>query len=93
MNLRTAQIDNIQDKNKKMEEILLELHKEPQYFEPKPNILEHPDKIILEVDGKKEIPFQKYLTREERKKLDEERKKEEDRIAALMADDAGRRAV
>lgn len=41
----------------------------------------------------KEIPFQKYLTREERKRLEEERLKEEERIRALMADDAGVRAV
>lgn len=55
--------------------------------------MENPEKNILQVIGEKEIPFEKYLTREERKKQEEIRKKEEARLAALMADDAGRRAV
>lgn len=40
-------IDNIQDKNKKIEEILLELHREVDDFQAKPNILENPEKNVL----------------------------------------------
>lgn len=44
---RMSQIDNIQDKNKKIEEILNELHKDVEFFEPKVNIMENPEKNIL----------------------------------------------
>lgn len=60
------------------------------YFQ---NILEQPEKNILEVDPEKEISFKKFLTREDRKKIEEARLKEEERLKALLADDAGRRAV
>ncbi|KRX02904.1 WD40-repeat-containing domain [Pseudocohnilembus persalinus] len=90
---RSKELDQIQDRNKKIEEIYLELHKEPEYQEIKQNILEQPEKNILEVDPEKEISFKKFLTREDRKKIEEARLKEEERLKALLADDAGRRAV
>lgn len=40
-----------------------------------------------------DIPFERYLTKEERERKEIERKKEEDRIRALMADDSGVRAI
>ena len=40
-----------------------------------------------------EIPFKKYLTREERDRIEKERLKEEERIRALLADDANIRAI
>lgn len=86
-------MDIITDKNKRIEEILVELKKDEKLFEAKKNILENPTERILQIDGKKEIPFEKYLTREEKKKIEEERLKEEARLKALMADDAGVRAV
>jgi hypothetical protein len=43
---------------------------------------------VLNVDLK-EIPFERYLTKEERDKREQERLKEEERIRALMQDDAG----
>jgi len=47
----------------------------------------------MQVDAAKEIPFVKFLTREDRKRIEEEKKKEEERIRALMSDDAGIRAI
>ena len=67
------------------------MHKDLDLFRPKKNILENPEERIMEVDGETEILFQKFLTREERKKLEEEKRKEEERLKALLSDDAGLR--
>ena len=40
-----------------------------------------------------DIPFEKYLSKEERDRLEKERIKEEERLKALMSDDAGVRAL
>jgi hypothetical protein len=55
--------------------------------------LENPEERVIKVDPKRDIPFEKFLTREEKKRIEEERKKEEARLRALMSDDAGIRAV
>jgi len=93
MKLRANQLDSLNDKNKRIEEILTELRKPIDIFRPKKNILENPDDRIMTVDGAKEIPFIKFLTREERKKIEDEKKKEEERLKLLMSDDAGLRAI
>lgn len=77
----------ISEKNKRINEILSEIHKTEDVFEPNKNILENPERF-LEVDHS-EIHFKKYLTREERDKIEKERLKEEERLRALMQDDAG----
>ena len=38
------------------------------------------------------MPFEKYLTKRERKEMEEKRLKEEERLKALSKDDAGNRA-
>jgi hypothetical protein len=38
-----------------------------------------------------EIKIEKYLTKKERKEIDERKKKEEERLKALSKDDAGNR--
>eukprot|EP00825_Cyclidium_porcatum_P004670 TRINITY_DN1220_c0_g1_i2.p1 TRINITY_DN1220_c0_g1~~TRINITY_DN1220_c0_g1_i2.p1 ORF type:complete len:1061 (-),score=222.02 TRINITY_DN1220_c0_g1_i2:1563-4745(-) len=69
LQFRNNSLDNVIEKNKRISEILEELHKDKsEIFDPKKNFLENPEERILKVDGKKEIPFQKFLTREERKK-------------------------
>lgn len=57
--LKTRQVsqESLMDKNKWIEEILQELHKPLDVFQPKKNILEHPEERIMTVDGAKEIPF------------------------------------
>lgn len=77
----------VSEKNKRIEEILHELHKEEEIFEPNKNILENPERV-LEVDPS-EIPFKKFLTREEREKIERDRLREEERQRALKQDDAG----
>ena len=62
-----------------------------EYFTPFPNIIEKVDDI-LSVQGS-EIQIKKYLTKEEKKKLETERKKEEARLALIHADDSNIRAL
>lgn len=93
MNFRQTSIDQLNERNKRIDEILLELKKGSDIFQAKKNILENPEERVIKVDPKKDIPFEKFLTREEKKKIEEERKKEEARLRALMSDDAGVRAV
>ena len=54
-------------------------------------IMISPDNI-LQVEND-DIPFERYLTKDERERREMEKKKEEDRIKALMADDSGVRAI
>jgi len=44
---RTSLVDQLSEKNKRIEEILVELHKDREIFEPKRNILENPDERIM----------------------------------------------
>ncbi|EAR97028.3 hypothetical protein TTHERM_00196190 (macronuclear) [Tetrahymena thermophila SB210] len=91
MQQRQVQVDMIAEKNKRIQEILHELHKEEEIFEPNKNILENPERV-LEVDPS-EIAFKKFLTREEREKIERDRLREEERQRALKQDDAGVRAL
>lgn len=57
----------------------------------KKNILETSDHI-LEVNPN-EIEFKRYLSKEEREKLEKERLKEEERLRKLAEDDSSQRAL
>ena len=67
------------------------MEREKDLFEGKENLLEHPE-YVLSVKPS-EIPFQKYLSKEEKDRLEQERLKEEERKKAMMADDYGQRGV
>ena len=60
-------------------------------FEVKEDKREEPD-LILKVE-ESDIKIPKYLTKEEREKLEEEKRKEEERIKALQSDTIGRRGI
>lgn len=89
--MRQGVIELINDKNKRILELYQELKQPPELILPMPNHLEAPDSI-LRVDPS-EIPFQRYLSREEREKQERERLKEMERKLALMQDDSGQRAL
>ena len=91
MQSRQTEVENINERNKRITEILQELKKGVDLFGCKKNILDNPESILLV--GNDEIPFQKYLSKEERERREIERKKEEERLANLMKDDAGLRAI
>ncbi|CAD8159373.1 unnamed protein product [Paramecium pentaurelia] len=88
---RQQQLDNINERNKRIIEINGELKRDPQLQQMKKNILEDPEKILTVKP--EEIGFSQYETREMREKKEQERLKEEARMKALMADDSGIRAV
>jgi hypothetical protein len=54
-------------------------------------MLENPESVLTV--NNEEIPFERYLSKDERERREIERKKEEERIAALMKDDSGIRAI
>jgi hypothetical protein len=88
---RQSELDNINERNKRIAEILNELKKPVELFHPKKNILENPESVLTVTND--DIPFERYLTKDERERKEAERKKEEDRLRALMADDSGVRAI
>jgi len=88
--MRLKQLDAINEKNIKIRDILKELGRENDPFTTSPNLIETPDDI-LKVDPQ-EIKIDKYISKEEQRKLDEEAKAEEERMRKLNADDAGQRA-
>jgi cilia- and flagella-associated protein 43 len=71
--------------------LLENLQQTGDLFNPVKHILENPNSI-LEVDVK-DIKAEKYLTPEEKAKIEEERKMEEDRLKALEGDNVGQRGL
>jgi hypothetical protein len=91
LRFRQAQNEAINDKNKRIIEICEELKKSQETITGNKNILENPDDI-LEV-APKDIPFARYLSREEKEKIEKERQKEEERLRVLAQDDSSQRAL
>ena len=89
--LREKQLDLIHEKNVGMAEKLEKLRAPKDLFIPKTFILQTPAKVLEVIES--EITVEKYLTREEREAAEELRRKEEERLKRLEADDAGRRAL
>lgn len=67
------QIFLIREKNELIKELLLNLKTEDDLFEPETHILENPDHIFDVKES--DIKVEKYLTKDERARLDEERRK------------------
>ena len=91
MKVRQSQNELINDKNKRIEEICEELKKPNECIISRTNIVES-NEDVLEVDPA-EVGFERYLSREEREKLEKERLKEEERLRKLAEDDASVRAL
>jgi hypothetical protein len=85
------QIFSIKEKNELIQELLLNLKQEEELFEPQGHPLEDPENIF--VINEDEIKVVKYLSKEERAKLEEERKRQEEREAALKGDTIGMRGI
>lgn len=77
----------IKEKNELIKELLSNLKTEDEFFEPDTHILENPDHIFNVKES--DVTVEKYLTREERAKLDEERRKQEERERAMQGDNVG----
>lgn len=74
-----------------IQELLDNLKQTEELFEPKSHPLETPE-TILTVDPS-EIRVEKYYTKEERAAQDAERKRQEEREAALKGDNVGQRGL
>jgi WD40 repeat protein len=85
------QIFNIQERNNRITEILEDLKREEELFEPKSHPLETPEDI-LEVSPS-EVPVEKHLTAEERAIEEEKRREEEERQKAMEGDNVGQRGI
>ena len=90
-NNKAEQVSYIKEKNQKIEELLKDLKEQFTKFEPKTDIREQPDHILKVSESDITIP--KYFTKEEREKIEEERKKEEKRLKDLQSDTIGRRGM
>jgi hypothetical protein len=90
-NAKSEQISIINEKNQKIEELLKDLKESMDKFEIKKHKSEQPELILKVQDSDISIP--KFLTKEERQKLEEEKRKEEERIKALQSDTLGRRGI
>lgn len=86
-NDKNDQVYAIEEKNKAMQEILgkLQTHEDP--FVPEPHDLEKPE-LILEAKPE-EVKVERYLTKEQRAALEEERRKQEAFEAQMRGDTVG----
>jgi hypothetical protein len=91
LKLRQNQNELINDKNKRIQEICEELKRPNEALSGKRNLLETNDHVLAVAPN--DIPFPKYLSREEREKAERERLKEEERQRKLAEDDASQRAL
>ena len=78
------EISKIRDKNKRIRSIVEYLNLEDEIFNPDMGVVEKPE-LLLKVEDS-EITVEKYLTPEQQKQLDEERKLEEERLARERLD-------
>ena len=91
MQYRQNQNELINDKNKRIVEICEELKKPQEMIIGQKNLFENPE-TLLEVKPS-DIGFKRYLSKEEREKLEKERLKEEERQRLLAEDDSSQRAL
>ena len=81
----------ITEKNEMIKELLFNLKQEEEIFEVQKHPLEDPE-LILKVD-ESEVGVEKFLTKEERAKLEEELRKQAEREKLLQGDNVGQRGL
>lgn len=89
--MRINQIESILEKNKRMLEIQSDLKMPEEEFHVQANLMEAPDNVQQVTP--QEVGMERYLSREERARVEADRIKEEKRQIALQKDDAGIRAL
>ncbi|KAK0070099.1 cilia- and flagella-associated protein 43 [Biomphalaria pfeifferi] len=88
---KEQEIAKVKEKNKRISKIIKDLGLDESIVEPHMSIAEKPE-LLLEV-ADVEIKVEKYLTPEQRKKLEEEKLLEEERLAKERGDNARERAL
>ena len=88
---RSDQVEQIAERNKEINEILVKLERHEKNFQPKPNIIEMPEKILDVTPD--EIGITQYETKKQRADNEKKRQAEEERKRQRASDDAGVRAL
>ena len=87
LKLKQDEITKIEDKNERINSILTQLQLSEAIYHPELDADEEPKRIIEVKDS--EVKIEKFITADERKRLDEKRRQEEERMK-LQADDNSR---
>lgn len=88
---KEAEIKRVKEKNDRIRKILGDLEIDENVFEPEMSVDEKPE-LLLEVKND-EVPFEKYISPEEKLRLEEQARIEEERRLAEKGDNARERAL
>ena len=72
---KEAEIKRVKERNDRIKKILGDLEIDEKVFEPEMSVNEKPELLLEVKDG--EVPFEKYISEEEKLKLEEQAKIEE----------------
>ena len=72
---KEAEIKRVKERNDRIKKILGDLEIDEKVFEPEMSVDEKPELLLEVKDG--EVPFEKYMSEEEKLKLEEQAKIEE----------------
>ena len=72
---KEAEIKRVKERNDRIKKILGDLEIDEKIFEPEMSVDEKPELLLEVKDG--EVPFEKYISEEEKLKLEEQAKIEE----------------
>lgn len=72
---KEAEIKRVKERNDRIRKILGDLEIDEKVFEPEMSVDEKPELLLEVKDG--EVPFEKYISEEEKLKLEEQAKIEE----------------
>ena len=72
---KEAEIKRVKERNDRIKKILVDLEIDEKVFEPEMSVDEKPELLLEVKDG--EVPFEKYISEEEKLKLEEQAKIEE----------------
>lgn len=72
---KEAEIKRVRERNDRIKKILGDLEIDEKVFEPEMSVDEKPELLLEVKDG--EVPFEKYISEEEKLKLEEQAKIEE----------------
>lgn len=72
---KEAEIKRVKERNDRIKKILGDLEIDEKVFEPEMSVDEKPELLLEVKDG--EVPFEKYISEEEKLKLEEQAKIEE----------------
>ena len=89
--VKEGKVDEIRTKNARIAAILEELKTEDNFFKPSFADDEFPERTVEVKDS--EIPFERYISQEERKRMAEEEEERLRREAENQGDDAPKRAL